>query len=71
MIQKMKRTKLAKHGWKVWIKQETLLDTTLKLGLILQRKGVWYKVDVQYGKHCVSIYTDDERNAKWIEEDLL
>jgi len=36
MIEKMKRTPKAKHGWKVWINNNSLLDDINRLNKYLQ-----------------------------------
>lgn len=68
MIEKMKRTPKAKHGYKVWLRQNTLQTTIEILHKMLEcTDNVEYIVDVQYQKPSVLVYTDSDVFATWFD----
>ncbi|AUR92288.1 hypothetical protein NVP1170O_175 [Vibrio phage 1.170.O._10N.261.52.C3] len=68
MIEKMKRTPKAKHGYKVWIRDRTILEVVNILGKVLDSEEVSYSCDVQYGKPSILLYTDSEEWANYIDK---
>lgn len=69
MIEKMKRTPKAKHGYKVWLRQDTLKTTIETLHKILECVDeVEYIVDVQYQKPSVLVYTNNDEHAEWFDK---
>tara|TARA_Y100001956_G_scaffold48961_1_gene47610 strand:- start:7277 stop:7507 length:231 start_codon:yes stop_codon:yes gene_type:complete len=69
MIDKMKRTPKAKHGYKVWLRQSTLKSTIDILHKMLEcAEEVVYLVDVQYQKPSVLVYTDNDAHAEWFDK---
>lgn len=69
MIEKMKRTPKAKHGYKVWLHQSTLKSTVEILHKMLEfTEEVVYLVDVQYQKPSVLVYTDDDSCAELFDK---
>ena len=68
MIEKMKLTPKAKHGWRVWIRQVGLVDDVYNLNMFLQCDEVFFTCDVQYNKPTILMYTDDDEVAEWIDK---
>jgi hypothetical protein len=69
MIEKMKRTPKAKHGYKVWFRQNTLRETVETLHKMLEcTDHVEYTVDVQYQKPSVLVYTDSDEYAEYFDK---
>ncbi len=66
MIEKMKRTPKAKHGWKVWINNSSLLSDIERLNKYLQCEEFFFVTEVQYNKPVILFYTDSEEHAQWV-----
>ena len=69
MIEKMKRTPKAKHGWKVWIRDSSLVNDIMRLSKYLQCDEFFFVTDVQYNKPVILFYTDSDEHAEWVEKE--